>query len=327
MKRFIINILLFILPIILSGYFLDKIISFYLRKSNLFAQREYSTWNDVLDGKLEAEIYVYGSSRAWVHINPQILKDSLDCSVYNLGIDGQTFNMQYLRHSLALKYNAKPKTIIHSLDIHTLVRGNLHNKDQFLPYMLLNDTFYKHMSKYEGYSYFDYKVPLIRYYGNFQSLKTVLKMIVLPQRNLVERVKGYKGQNISWNTDFDKAKKTIKKYRVEPDSLTLRLFEKYLKDCKEQNIEVVLVYSPYYIEGQQFIENQQQIISIYHELAKKYEVAFYNFINDEICYKKDYFYNASHLNIKGSELFTKKLSSIIKNEINILKKTENCITK
>jgi adenylate kinase family enzyme len=312
MKNFIFKILVFVLPIILSGYYIDRFISNNLRKSNSHAQKEYQTWNAIIDGKLNADVLIYGSSRAWVHFDPKIIKDSLNHSVYNLGMDGHTFNLQYLRHLLALKNNPKPKLIIHSVDIGTLSKGNLYNPDQFLPYMLWNKTFYDNMSKYDGYSSFDYKIPLIRYYGKLDAIKTAIKMIAFSKNNKVERVRGYQGQNTSWNNDFDEAKKNMKKYVAVPDILTLNLFDNYLKECKEHNIEVILVYSPYYIEGQKFIENQKQIINIYKNLALKYEFSFIDFTNDEICFDKKYFYNASHMNITGAELFSRKLCGQIK---------------
>jgi hypothetical protein len=311
MRFFLLKILFFVLPILLLGYFIDNFISENLKKSNSHAQKEYPTWNAILDGKLNADILIYGSSRAWVHFDPQIIEDSLKHSVYNLGIDGHTFNMQYLRHLLAIKYNPKPRMIIHSIDIGTLSKGNLYNPDQFLPYMLWDDTFYHYLSKYDGFSYFDFKIPLIRYYGKFDAIKTAIKMKVLPQSNLVERVKGYKGNDATWNNDFDIAKKTMKSYKAEIDTSTLNLFENYLKECKTENIKIILVYSPYYFEGQEFIENQEQIIDLYKNLASKYDFIFMDFTKDEICYDKKYFYNASHMNIKGAELFTKKLCSRI----------------
>ena len=312
MTKFIFKFILFILPIILSGYYLDEFISLNLRKSNLYAQKEYPTWNAILNGKLEADIFVYGNSRAWVHFDPKIMEDSLNQSVYNLGIDGHFFNFQYLRHLLAIKNNPKPKLIIHSVDILTISKGNLYNPDQFLPYMLWDKNFYHYMSKYDGYSYCDYKIPLIRYYGKLNAIKTAIEMITFPKNNLVGRVKGYQGQNKLWNNDFDNAKKTMKKYVAKPDSMILSLFDNYLKECKLQNIKVILVYSPYYIEGQEFIENQDQIINTYKTLAQKYEFPFLDFTNDEICFDKKYFYNAGHMNITGAELFTKKLCSQIK---------------
>ena len=219
--------------------------------------------------------------------------------------------MQYLRHLLALENNSKPKVIIHSVDIGTLQKGRMYNPDQFLPYMLWNKTFYDYMSMYDGYSYFDYKIPLIRYYGKLEAIKTAIKMSS-HQSNEVQRIKGYLGNDNSWNNDFDNAKKSMKKYVSLPDSLTLSLFDNYLAECKKNKIDVILVYSPYYIEGQEFIKNQSEIINIYEMLAQKYDFMFLDFTKDEICFDKKYFYNTSHMNKTGAELFTKKLCNQIK---------------
>jgi hypothetical protein len=312
MKKFLYNVLLFVAPLLVLGCCIDFVISTNIKKSNSHAMKEYPTWNAILDGNLNAEILIYGSSRAWVHFDSKLIEDSLRHPVYNLGMNGHTFNMQYLRHILALKHNPKPKLIIHSVDIGTLSKGSLYNPDQFLPYMLWSKPFYKYMSNYEGYSSFDYRIPLVRYYGKTDAIKTAIQMLLSPETNVVERVKGYQGQKRAWNNDFDNAKKEMKQYVVTPDSLTLSAFEAYLIDCKKQGIEVVLVYSPYYIEGQEFISNQSQIIDLYKTLAHRQDFSFLDFTNDEICFDKKYFYNASHMNTLGAELFSRKLCTQIR---------------
>lgn len=294
----------------IAGAFMDTWISANLRKSNSHASKEYPTWNAILDGKLDADVLIYGSSRAWVHIDPSIVEDSLGLSTFNLGIDGHTFDMQYLRHLLALKNNPKPKLIIHSLDIGTLQRSNLYNPDQFLPYMLWDEAFYDKLSKYEGYSYFDYKIPLIRYYGKYDAIKTAIKMR-LSRTDDAGRVRGYQARDQSWNADFENAKMAMEGYKAISDSLTERLFDSYLSECKADGICVILVYSPYYIEGQEFIENQSEVIDMYKRFARKYDLLFLDFTKDEICFDKKYFYNASHMNRSGAELFTRKLCSQI----------------
>jgi hypothetical protein len=301
------------MPIVLLGYSLDIFISGELKKSNSHAQKEYPIWNTIIEGKLNSDILIYGSSRACGHFDTKIIEDSLKQLTFNIGIEGHRFKLQYLRHLLAFKNNPKPKLIIHSVEGTTLERGNLYNPDQFLPYMLFNDIFFDFTSEFKGYSSLDYKIPLIRYYGKLDALKTALKMIIMPQSNLVERVKGYQGHVRSWNNDFDNAKKTMKKYAMKIDSSTLVLFDKYLKECKEQEIEVILVYSPIYIEGQEFMANNEDIINVYKKYAMKYDFSFLDFTNDELCYKKEYFYNTTHLNKTGAELFTKKLTHEIKN--------------
>ena len=164
MKKFIKSFLFFISPIILLSYFLDVFISANLKKSNQYAEKEFSCWNDVIEGKVNSDILIYGSSRAWKHISPKIFIDSLHISAYNLGIDGSNFSLQYFRHCMLLKYNRKPKIIIASLDMFTLEnKKELYNSEQFLPYMLRNNDIKKATASYVGFNWYDYEIPLIRY--------------------------------------------------------------------------------------------------------------------------------------------------------------------
>jgi hypothetical protein len=315
MKKFILKIAAFVIPIMVLSYGIDVFLSSNLKASNTFAHLEYPVWNDITEGNLNGEILIHGSSRAWVHFDCDILEDSLQLSAYNLGVDGHTFNMQQLRHELALIYNKKPKMVIHSVDATTLTKGNFFNAEQILPYMLWEDTFEKFTSHYSSYSYLDYKVPLLRYYGQSDAIFTAFQMSFQPQNNKIQRVKGYQGQERVWNKDFDKAKKKMKSYDVIIDNDLKQRFDEYLKECRANNIEVVLVYAPVYIEGQEFIQNEEVLKEIYRGFALTYNFTFFDFTDDEICYDKNYFYNARHMNKTGSELFTRKLASKIKTEI------------
>ena len=84
----------------LLSYFADVFISTNLKRANKFAEKEYSTWNDIIEGKVNSDIIIYGNSRAWVQFNSAMMTDSLHLPTYNLGIDGHNFCLQYLRHSV-----------------------------------------------------------------------------------------------------------------------------------------------------------------------------------------------------------------------------------
>jgi hypothetical protein len=117
MKKFLIRFLLFLIPILLFSILGDFIITKQLLKSK---DKYYVVWNDLVFVRINSEILIYGSSRARAHINSKILEDSLKSTVYNLGIDGYSFNMEYCRHQLILNSNLVPKYIIQTLDYHTL---------------------------------------------------------------------------------------------------------------------------------------------------------------------------------------------------------------
>jgi hypothetical protein len=323
MKKFIKYFLFFISPIVLLSYFIDFFISTNLKGSNNFAQKEYSTWNAIIEGKVNSDILIYGSSRAWVHFNSTMMSNRLQIPTYNFGIDGHGFWLQYLRHKMLLESNTKPKVILVSVDMFTLEkRKNLYNLEQFLPYMLWNKDIKIATSSYEGFVSTDYIIPLIRYYGKKKEIETAIRSFSGYLSNPVSRVKGYQGLNRAWNKDFDKAKATLNKYVVNIDDATIKLFEKFLSECKVQDINLIFVYAPEYKEGQKFLENREEVIKIYKKYSEQYQIPFYDYSNDAICYQKKYFYNSVHMNKTGAELFTTKLIDTLK-QSNLIKNLNN----
>jgi len=175
MKTFLIHTLKFFIPLVILLIPLDYLMSYYLSQSNDYPG-EIEVWNDIYNSNATCDMAVYGSSRAWAHIDPKIMKDSLKLDVYNFGMDGHNFWLQYLRHLEFLKHNPLPKTIILSVDVFTLQkRTELYQQSQFLPYMLWNSNIQKYTSSYIGFKNSDYYIPLLRYSGKTQSLKTILK--------------------------------------------------------------------------------------------------------------------------------------------------------
>jgi len=308
MKKFLLQFLLFVLPIALIAYSTDLFVSKELKTSKSYTAGEYSTWNDLYEGKINSDIVIYGSSRAWEHIDPTMIGDSLHTNAYNLGINGHTFWLQYLRHRVLLEYNKKPSLIIHSLDIFTLNKGqDLFNPDQFLPYMLYNKEMKNATIDYNGYHYLDYEVPMLRYYGKKDALKIFAKLLLKQPGDSVMRIRGYQGRNEGWNTDFDEVRKKMNYYEAKFDTASISLFEKYIQECQAKNIKIIFVYTPEFIEGQKFIKNRDKLIALYNEFSKKYNIPFYDYSNDSICLERKYFYNNLHLNKAGAELFTAKL--------------------
>ncbi len=308
MKRFLYKISLLLLPLILISYPVDIFISNQLKQSHNLSG-EYEVLSDLYGGHANCDIAIYGSSRAWVHINPQILEDSLGVSAYNFGIDGHNFWLSYLRHLDLLKYNDKPKQIIMSVDIFALQkRSNLYQMEQFLPFMLWNGNIRKYTSTYIGYNILDYFIPLKRYFGQ----KTILKECSAIARNKNPfnefRTKGYAGMNRTWNSDLEKAQSMQDKFQVHMHQESIELFERFINECKEDNIDLVLVYTPEYIEGQNFIANRNDILDIFKNFAEEYGLLYLDYSDHEMCLNRDYFYNASHLNKEGAELFTRVLA-------------------
>jgi hypothetical protein len=110
------------------------------------------------------------------------------------------------------------------------------------------------------------------------------------------------------------SKKTIFQ-KIDKESVIL--FEKFIVDSKKRNIPIIFVYTPEYIEGQHFVSNRAEIMALYKKIAIQYNIPFIDYSSDPMCFNKDYFYNAEHLNLKGANLFSSKLATDLKKYIKV----------
>ena len=324
MNKFLRNILFFAFPILLIAYPLDMAISNYFSGISdiRFYSGENAVWNDIFEQKIEADIAVYGSSRAFVHFNSTLMEEKLGASTYNLGVNGHQFWLQYLRHTLYLKYNPAPKLIILSLGPHTYtkpLKGSLYNYQQFLPYMLWGKEIATFTAPYAVFEGYDYTLPLVRYAGEVNLFRKSLLVKRWEQWSQKNRVKGFYGKDLPWKDDITKRLKNIytkRKWKTKPftpENSTITLFDQFLADCKASDIDVLLVYSPFHFESIPYLKDNKEAPGQYAQFADKYDLTFLNYLDDPICKDQSNFYNASHLNAKGVDLFTLKLIEDIKN--------------
>lgn len=312
MKKFVTGILLFILPLVALLYPADYFISKNLAKSGTAAFGETQVWNDIYTGKINSDLVVYGSSRAWVHINPMLLADSLHTTVYNLGIDGHNFWMQYYRHKQLLKHSTRPKYILLSLDALSLFKTpEGYNNEQFLPFSLFNKDMAAYTYGHEDFSKLDYYIPLKRYAGQYQSIATALKNAVKPN-NVSTRNRGYMGQERAWTDDLANAKEKMGYFDAPVDPALWKLLQQFVAECKRDGIKLIFINTPEYIEGQKFIRNRNDVLKLFAGYATRQNILFLDYSTSPLCYKRAYFYNALHLNKKGSQLFTGQLISDLK---------------
>jgi len=311
MKKLLKNLSYFLLPIIVLAFPADYLLSKKLRKSKSFAYGQSYVWNDIYSGNLNSEVLFYGSSRAATQIDPKLFEEKTGLNSYNLGLEGHNFWLSEFRHQEVLKYNKKPKHILLSLDTFSLEkRADLFNSEQFLPYFLFNDAISKGTSRYEGFSDSDSYVPLLRYVGKREAWKEV----VFPEKDTFNfREKGFNPIDEIWNNDLNKAIENEGIYVVKMDPESIKKFQEFIADCKSKNIDLILVYTPEYIEGQKFVSERQKIMAFYETIANQNNILFLDYSNDSISMDKKYFVNSQHLNRTGATSFTKKLAHDLKN--------------
>ena len=96
-------------------------------------------------------------------------------------------------------------------------------------------------------------------------------------------------------------------------------FDFFLGELQKEGVQVVFVTSPIYIGVTERTDNIQDFYAFRKHFSEKYSIPVLDYLYDSLCYDTAYFYNASHLNNTGAELFTAKLCHDI-DSLGLLKK-------
>ncbi len=301
MKRFLYNILLFVVPayalLAIGDYFFSR----RAQQSNFF---HIENWYDLMHGNIEADIIVMGNSRAFVQIAPHILDSVLGSSSYNLAIDGSSINRQIRKYNVFRQYNRKPKLIIQNIDHITLNYVTGYEREQFFPYFW-NKHIREEFMTTEPFSFWEKCLPLYRYYRNLKR-RELWGLLTSTDRQLE---KGYQGKDKPWDGTAFSHIDTVY-YRVNDEAV--KMFDQYLAQAKAEGIQVVFVHTPLYIGATRKLDCPQAMQQQYQNFADKYDIPILDYRFMKICYDTTYFYNAMHVNRLGAEIFSDSLANDIK---------------
>jgi hypothetical protein len=307
MKKYLIHITAYFSLIILIFIIFFYLVEKGLKSSNYLNLAE---WNEIYNSKIKADIVINGSSRAYKQIDPNIIDSITNINTYNLGIEGYHIPMQLTKYIIYKQHNSTPKNIIHIVDHFSLnKRKDLYNVEQFLPY--LSDTTLTHqLKKYAGLKWSDYYLPCVKYIGKSNYIMAGLLTYFNLKTFNNPTYKGYNPNLKSqWENEFDQTLNDNpegKKAIVIPH--VIKQFNNYVKN-ESKHSNIFIVYAPEYYEFQTYIKNRNYIAKIYQTIANQYNnVYFIDYKDHSICKKKIYFYNPTHLNKKGAELFSEDLA-------------------
>lgn len=294
MKRFIKNIILF--GAILLGFLIvcDAITTYAFHQKRT---RKYGIWNEIFYGEINADVLIMGNSRAWRHYSTAIIDSILGCNSYNVGIDGSCFNRQYIRYKMYRNYQStKPKYIIQDVGCSVFGRTYGYEREQFMPYMMYSD-FRECIEKEEPMSFGELYIPMYRYYvNNFYDEYVKFDY---------EVHKGYAPEIGEWEGKSE----DVKPFLAGVDETTMEMFDRYVNEVLDDGIQLIFVYSPIlYEEVEKKILNLQDIHQKIYEISRKYDIPILDYTTDKISYDPTCFYNATHLNQKGAELFSTQLA-------------------
>lgn len=301
MKKFLKLTTLFFAILFVLALALDLLITHRLHqlKSSPFAN-----WNDIYQTEIQSDVLIMGSSRAYVQISPQILDSVLHINSYNLGANGRTVETQIAKYKVFRQHQKKPKLILYEVHAGTLQPGNNFDRIQFTPY-LYDSYLWDLVHEQEGFNWADRFIPCWRYLDYQQTIKNIM-LAKSPYKDPKEFV--YKGF-ISYDRKWDGSKLAKQKSITWcHDTACIRMFDAFLSQCKRENIPVILIMAPYYIEATKKVKGMADMRRMYEQMGQKYDFPLLDYTYDELCMDTAYFYNANHLNRTGTKLFCNKLA-------------------
>lgn len=312
MAKFLKKILLFCLALLLVATIADISLSSYLRKSKII---EFQAWNNIYDHQWNSNLVVLGSSRAFVHFNPHVMDSVLNVNSYNLGFNGSLVNRQVERYYTYCRVlDREPDYIIYSLDYMTLSGFTTNfEREQFYPYFFTDRQLIKQFDKYHHFSIMEKYIPFWRYCSCFFDFH-VYDVIKNPEEYEIF-YKGFKNERTEYDPSIFNAVESIE-YKCDDEAL--QFFDSFLGDVISKGKKVVFVYTPLYKGLADKITNLERMYDVYGELANKYNILVLDYTGEEMCKDTRFFYNATHLNKVGADIFTLQFSNDL-DSLNIIR--------
>lgn len=304
MKRFLIKFGITAAAFLAVTWGLDLIITHNLKCSDA---RMFNTYNAIYGDTLRCDAVVMGSSRGQVQYDVRILDSIAGLNCYNLSVDGRCIDAEVVIYNAYRHHAPKPRLIIQNIDWGTLQMSNGYEREQYLPY-LDKDDLYEQTHENEGFTWADRWVPLVRYAGYHN---VIFEGLGLPAKMARPTIyKGYVPRDELWDGSAFKQIDTLD-FTCNPNAINI--FDHYLAQCQKEGIHVVMVYAPFYIGATRKMGPAvDSMFALYQSFADRYGCDIFNYLYDSICYDTINFYNASHMNRQGAELFSTKLAKDIK---------------
>lgn len=290
--------------VLLLAIILNALIDSGLRRINTSS---FGVSNRIVDGEINADIVISGSSRALTHYDPRIIEELMGLTAFNIGLNGSQTDMQLARLKTYLRHNKKPLLLIHNLDLFSFqtTHGGVYDPGQYVPYLADPDV-YAALGRIDPDVWRARFLPLYGYAAEDLRFNWILGVMGFFGWNPPEdHFLGFKPRYSVWTEDFERFKAMNPdgmRFEIEVDGV--KEMEELLRLCKEQGIKVLLVYSPEYLEMQTLTTNRAQVFARFDELSDRFGAPILDYSGSSISDRRENFYNSQHLNADGARMFS-----------------------
>ncbi|WP_139337824.1 hypothetical protein [Pontibacter indicus] len=273
---------------------------------------QVATVGKIISHQQNPDVAIFGSSVAWVHFNPEIISNITGRSSYNFGLNGTPLTQYQGLLKEFIEYSDSEVIVIAGTFSEFSGREAVAEIYRFTPYL---DNYYL----YEGLEQIDPNLLWKMKYVPFYPLTTLdynfFQYAVYGYLGRIHHddeteVNGFVPQHKIWR---DSPRETSLKATIS--NKVVQQYKALVSLANARNKKVVLVLPPIYYEGVMKIENLQEIKEVFQSIAGT-DNYFLDYTSNEICLDKSLFYNNTHLNSTGADIFSEdfsnKLSIILK---------------
>jgi hypothetical protein len=270
--------------------------------------------NQLMDGKVNAQIVVTGSSRATAHFDPRVIESITGRTAFNLGRNGSQTDMQVAILKAYLEHNRKPELVVQNLDAFTFVTTReVYDPVEYTPY-LYDYELYDALRKINPKIWKTRYMPLYGYVVEDMKFTWILGLkgfVGLSPKE--DYFSGFNPRSKKWTNDFQQfraANPDGVSFEIEPAGI--RVVEDLIRVCRQNEIQLIFVYSPEYIEMQSMTKNRAEIFDHFAELANHFNVPLWDYSDWKYAGNQDFFQNSQHLNAAGAAVFSDDVANRLK---------------
>ena len=303
-QKILLKLFFFLTTLVLLDFIIGSLLNYFYfkQKSGFLYRTTYAI------EKTTEDVIIFGSSTATHDYYPDIFKERLRLSYYNVGRDGNTILYDYAVLKCMLK-RYTPKIVILDFDINEFKKTQeaYDRMTPLLPYYKTHPEIrpivdlkspyekYKLLSKIYPYnslivSIFGGNVEYfnIEYFNKRQRKRDMNSDGYFPLTSIWRQPKRNDSAFINYQLDGNK----------------IKLYTHFLEDCVSSKTELYVVCSPVFI-NQNYVSPS---ITLGKEIAKRYAVNFLDYSKDStILNAPKLFADMVHLNNEGAKLFSNKL--------------------
>lgn len=310
-----------ILIFLVTTYLILLAVSFYYDKktANLYIDKP----SYIINCKNQHFDYaVGGSSRVHNNFNTTLFDSLTGLSGFNFGYSGSGLAQNYLTLYLFLKNGNTLKNYVQQLEPSALMKNAYTHPlfEYFFMHYLSKDEvvnqFYKINVPWNKYYLWRY-IPSIKYleFNNYCRLSNILSQKKIGNTELEFR--GYAKLDREHKDAFPDREYPDVNTEYEIDSLNIFYLQKIYSLCKEYKINYVFYTSPVYHDFYLSYKpnNLKNALENYTKYIKTNNVDYFDFCLDENYKDASLFLDETHLNAKGTDLFTTQLADSLKNSL------------